>query len=786
MLGIANRSDDLTRCRYCGEKLSLLQRLSRAEYCNTQHKEAFHRDQEKLALDRLQQVVNEGRESELYGRLGRGRVKEEGGGEWPEEATPVGQSAGTAPAAAGSGRSMGGVTYDAPEEDGPPGPPFCGPICRTDIAAPGQVSPLALRQQSIEVNPMFRRLPETPNRLPVPKVNAAPGLQMGFTVPAVTGERQGRQPECRDVRQTRAPMRFPALGLHSMDWSEAIERARQEAANIPPLAGLIQIAGPQTLRFQSGPRAPMPLPEHPAGNPVRAYKPGLARGAGVPSLAGAVRGLGTWRTRFGSEGSLQPLWESSLFETASLTPEWKPRYPVFYTTSPWSVEGLDQVFGLGPGNGPGPDAEESEAPPVPKEVTGPLAYSRLIEAAPSTPAAPLSHNSPAPASASTGEAGGNGGNGAPGPIPAPGGSGFLESRQGSGTGNGPGNGVGTGTSGGSGLGAGAGTGTGTGWGSGDGRGVVSAEAVAALVRAARQSDRSRMPLRDIEIGLLDRPSLPRMAAPRPWRRLSEASARKLPDRGPVWTKAPYALPAATMEIGRRTVALEHAPISVTPCPAPAGPPAVPALPALRLASAQDWSEAWLAPVPGPPGLRGAGSFDWQAKPRVQPPEHVAAKPATGGAGRIQPPLELPEPWVEVQEQAAQPASVPSKPFQAVPAEPRVPVRPPVDFGAADRRLGYGEIERPGNRWVLLRGSGEAATFRLALDHLRLQEPGSPCQAEWGPVKSPRPGAKPAGLPPSRGIVHRELCLQRVDAEPLLEPVVCLFGSARGGSWESRK
>ena len=45
MLGISQKRDDATRCRYCGEKLSLLQRLSRAEYCNPQHREAYARDQ---------------------------------------------------------------------------------------------------------------------------------------------------------------------------------------------------------------------------------------------------------------------------------------------------------------------------------------------------------------------------------------------------------------------------------------------------------------------------------------------------------------------------------------------------------------------------------------------------------------------------------------------------------------------------------------------------------------------------------------------------------------------
>ena len=189
-------------------------------------------------------------------------------------------------------------------------------------------------------------------------------------MPSQAGERRGREIEQRDEAVLRDRMRFPALSIQSVDWSEAIERERQSWAGIPPLAGLIQIAGPQTLRFEARLRTPMPLPEHPAGNPVRAYRPGLAGGAGVPSLAGAIRGLGTWRTRFGSEGSMNPQWETDLLE-ASIAPDWKPRYPVFYTTRPWDGDGLEQIFGLGPGTG-SPSEEEGSAAVEPREVNGPL------------------------------------------------------------------------------------------------------------------------------------------------------------------------------------------------------------------------------------------------------------------------------------------------------------------------------------------------------------------------------------------------------------------------------
>ena len=96
MLGMSPKRDDGTRCRYCGEKLPLLQRLSRADYCNAQHRDAYQRDQEKLAISRLQQVVTEGREAELAGQLRNSRAKAEAAN-WPEDPAPQEQPKQLAP-----------------------------------------------------------------------------------------------------------------------------------------------------------------------------------------------------------------------------------------------------------------------------------------------------------------------------------------------------------------------------------------------------------------------------------------------------------------------------------------------------------------------------------------------------------------------------------------------------------------------------------------------------------------------------------------------------------------
>ena len=824
MLGISQKRDDLTRCRYCGEKLSLLQRLSRAEFCNPQHRDAYQRDQEQLAIGRLQQVVAEGREAEVFARLGRDRLSEdrlpevEQAGAWPEEiedaieapavaAAPVAAPAAVAPLAeavrAVAARRLEPAQQETPAE---PGPPLCGPIYGSETVASGGVRPALPGGQSIETPPTtVGRIPATPSEATPLRVPTAHGVELGFTVPLMAGERRGREFECRD-EQTNGPMRFPALSIQSVDWNEAIARERQSWAGIPPLAGLIQIAGPQTLRFEPRPRSPMPLPEHPSGNPVRAYKPGLARGSGMPGLAGAIGGLGTWRTRFGSEGNMLPQWEGDLLE-ASLTPDWKPRYPVFYTTKPWDGEGLEQIFGLGPGNGPGPDMDFDE--PAPRAVDAPLAYRMLGQGegegegggrGDSALAGQLDGGTAHDGQHAAGEAGGGDGNH---PVAAAG-SGGADGADGSHAGNGRGSGseqvAGAGPGGGgydqasSAIpGAGAGFGGGGpepgGGGSGDGRGVVSVEAVAALVKAARQSDRARTPLRDIDVRLMTYQAAPRLAAGRRWRGLLEGAARDLPQRGPIRTKARYDVPAVSLKSVCQSVEAERLSQPAPECTRPvfAALPE-PHRPVLNLSLVRDWGDGWLAGMPGLRGLKPAGEGECEFVAQPCPPTHVAAPLVTGRAGDLQIPALLPEPWVAVQAMAQ---GLEQRQPEAAAIEPGLPKLPAGSgAGLCDRpaRLELGAIEPPGSRWVLLRGGEHGLTFRMSLDHLRHSDPGELARpAEWGPVGSHTASASPARahLTARNGFVHRELSLQDDSAEPFLEPLVCQFGSARGGPWDSR-
>ncbi len=760
-------------------------------------------------MGRLQQVVAEGGEAEGSNRLGQESLPEvpDAGGEWPEalnleEATessePVGAE--TQPVAAETQEDAGDRQHAAM--------PLCGPIYGSEAAATGSCLPAAPEQHAVEMGSALGRIPGVPVESSPLRVPTARGVRLEFAIPSQAGERRGRHIEQGSEVSHGGGMRFPALSIQSVDWSDAIERERQSWAGIPPLAGLIQIAGPQTLRFEPRQKTPMALPEHPAVNPVRAYKPGLARGAGVPGMAGAIRGLGKWRTRFGSEGRLVPQWESGL-EEVSLAPDWKPRYPVFYTTKPWDGDGLEQIFGLGPGTGVLSESEGND-PPSPQEIDGTLIGNSVL-------AVVSAAHSGAGSGSGTGPSSGDGsgsstGSGAGRDQVAA----LLGTRSGLGgaTASHAGTGSGSASKGGSltgrpsnafggavaGAGGGLGSGTGSGWAGGqipgpdrngglgtggaeESGGVVSLESVAALVKAARQSDRSRTPLRDIEVKLMQTPAAPRGAVAGRWRGMCEGQARDLPNWGPLWTKVPYEVPTQGLAFEQRELLPEA---TVTPAPKIVGPkrPVAlkPAWPALEVAAQQEWNHEWLSPAAGPVALRVAGDLECKLRSSVRVPTHEPSPRRAGGAAGLQAVANLPEPWVEIQDSGIVPAQTLPKPSIRIPDKPWLPVRRASGPPQPPRRLEMRSLERPGSRWVLLRGSEEAATFRLGLDHLRLSEPAPPPQAaEWGPVglHNNMPNKQASGLPGSRGFVHGESSLQRTVAEPMLEPAICLFGSARG-------
>lgn len=818
MLGMSQNRDDASRCRYCGEKLSLIQRLSRAEFCNARHKEAYQQDQDTLAISRLQQLVIEEREAELQGRLSSA-PSSSGGGEWPEEEIevprqPAPASSAARPAPARDKQPVRGVEYEDPEEakrTAALSPP-CGVVLGQAMAALGRLTPQPV-DGGAEQLPLNYKVPEFDAGAQTPRLEPAGESEFRHVVDSQLGNLNGKATESK-AEPPSGDFRYPGLRVEAGDWREALQRLRDSYAGIPPLAGLIQIAGPQTLRFEARVKSPLPQPEQPISQPVRSYKPGLARGAAVPGMAGAIGGLGTWRTRFGSEGNMIPQWVGDTVEM-TVAADWMPRYPVFYTTSPWDGEGFEAAFGLGAGRGAGEGGDgvdyvppgnviavldnierAAEAPQAPASAGGGHQAAEGFTDAPPPAASPAAGRSERPSSA--GWAARSAGANTPakaiseraegalndvlksdarGAAGGSGGGAGAASAAGKGQGRGPGLFKGRAT--GSGIGDGAGTGT------GDGRGSVSVEAVAALVKAARQSDRSRAPLRDLDIRLIDFPAAPRMAAPQPWRGLVEGSARHLPDGEPIWTKQPIelrslALPLASIEICEAPAAL----------PAPAcvlarrlEAPAVP--PQLSPAPEQFWPAEWLRPVEGLAARRTVAAHAQAVPPTVNVPPFVAPPLRYGRASQVQPPVGLPEPWVNVQERDPFVLPVALTPA-GVKAETRKPVRQPGEgIGRADG-LSFGRIERPGGQWVLMRGSNETATFRLALDHLGPQESRPAMEsAQLGPVARHAPGPGRAAIPPPRGIVFRDLALQVEAVKPWLEPVGCQFGSVRGGLWESR-
>lgn len=834
MLGKSQRAEDSSRCRFCGEKLSLLQRLSRTEFCNPQHKAAYTDDQNRLAIARLQQLVTEEREAQLHGRL----TQDEG--TWPEELQepvemPAAVSAAPALAAASlasqpqstaryqppppapSSRKPEGVEYEDLDPPTPPGPPLCGPIYSTELAALGRQGPQSVHSRT---EPLGHS-----HRLPVSQFAAAtarlePSTRRHFEELArsVNSTAAEKPANTSSEPLSRSPMRFPALGIESVDWREALEREKQRLGSIPPMAGLIQIAGPQTLRVQSRLRAPSPQPEHPAGNPVRTYHPTL-RGGGSPGMAGTIGGVAAWRTRFGAEGSLRPWWDHNPADVV-IAADWSPRFPVFYTTVPWNHEGLEEIFGLGPGRGEGPGGEGIEVadatPVAPTELPPPgtnagsgdgsgngqgtgtgLEGQAQEQAGSSVTASEPTTTRVAPASAQQAAPGesqplsGRPETAAASPGHADASLTAAQLPSGRLAGHHPGQnhggshtaGLATGLPGGSG-----------GFGQGEGRGNVSVEALAGLVRAARQSPQSRGVLRDLETGLVDQPARPKPVGEVTWHGMREGSARDLASRGMWWKLTPTPAPEFCRP-GPAASALSGEPAEATPAEAPAVLfPVQGVRPAsefsLRAARRAPWQSPWLEGVEGsaqtvPVTAVAADTALSPAIPTVQAPETQL-----GAASRMQARRPLPEPWVLAQEQ---PAAVCGTSAEPLPTSGEM--RKPRGFGKRTlpergaQQLHMGSLKRPTGQWIVMQSGPEVVRFRLTIEPAGLgQGPGAE-PLKWQVPDALRtasaPPAPPVGLPASRGFVFHEIVLAEGAPERLCEPVLCQFGSARGGLWKSQ-
>jgi hypothetical protein len=133
----------------------------------------------------------------------------------------------------------------------------------------------------------------------------------------------------------------------------------------------------------------------------------------------------------------------------------------------------------------------------------------------------------------------------------------------------------------------------------------------------------------------------------------------------------------------------------------------------------------------------------------------------------------------------------SEPLAAA-GEIRKPSRGPgqqVLSGDGRQQLHMGALKRPTGQWIVMQSGPEVVRFRLTIEPAGFgQDPGAE-PLKWNVPDALRsassPPAPPVGLPASRGFVFHEIVLAAGAPEPLREPVLCQFGSARGGLWKSQ-
>ncbi|MEZ5355989.1 MAG: hypothetical protein R2762_25425 [Bryobacteraceae bacterium] len=280
MAELYDKRDD-TQCRYCGGKLSFLQRMSRQEFCSPEHRQSFQREQEELALARLQLALDPPAQKapppppELPPLA-------------PVEPEPAVESLEVAP---GSGF--------AEDDEEPAG------LCQPLVVQPPPVASQIPCQDEMGQEALASGATAFPVlRLPTPErqwapaggspnlhglVRPAPGdLLTIFVLPPAE-------------ESATLACRMPAMGLERAQW-DRIEEEEHVRLSEPPMAGLVPIKGPQTLKVQIGLSRPSAEPEHPVASPNTSVPiPHTARTAG-PRMGG-VR---AFRTRIGAAGKLRP------------------------------------------------------------------------------------------------------------------------------------------------------------------------------------------------------------------------------------------------------------------------------------------------------------------------------------------------------------------------------------------------------------------------------------------------------------------------------------------------
>jgi len=258
--------NDETRCRQCGAKLSLLQRLSRQEFCSPEHRSDYQKEQESLALARLQQSsLSIEPPTRLLSPA-------------PDE------PAGSSPAPA-----------DPPQAwfaDLSPEPSAARRPIQSDDMEPEPLPPL-WTAGTINLAPEHAKWEP-----------AGGGGFEDFVTPA-RGDVFTILELDPIAQETEIGPRFAVpIAPLPFEWPEA--EGRSEPEDGPPLARLLPLAGPQTLRFVPVLARPEPQAVASEALPARLRWSVTGSAARTRSVPMAERVRPSWKTRFGQAGYLNP------------------------------------------------------------------------------------------------------------------------------------------------------------------------------------------------------------------------------------------------------------------------------------------------------------------------------------------------------------------------------------------------------------------------------------------------------------------------------------------------
>ncbi len=276
-------------CRLCGSRLSIRQRISGQEFCCAEHRTEFQKDDEELALARLQHR--------------KASVTRPGG--------DIASDRAVNPAI--DPKPIQATAEEDGVEIGPPMGEFVHPeALGLDCAlAPSHrddldwnaASPSFHLPRLVKINlPENRWEPAGKRYQFLEEMDAGPGeLRLILGVPASAVRAPVGAPNC------------PVFQIASLDCENVPRAARERRESQPPIAGPVKLSGPQSLRFTSSSLPSDTNPEADEGAP-------------------AVSGMARWgvRTRLGIPGTVSPRMGAllDLLQPGDRMPIAKPRVPV--------------------------------------------------------------------------------------------------------------------------------------------------------------------------------------------------------------------------------------------------------------------------------------------------------------------------------------------------------------------------------------------------------------------------------------------------------------------------